>query len=361
MGRVHRSIVLEPGGWDAWVAEHPQGSFLQTRRWADLKARFGWESVRLGVTQDGELVAGAQVLFRRLPLGALAYAPRGPIGLGEDPDATASLLAALHGSARDRGAFCLKVEPPVSGGAAVRLLGAAGFVPSRPTQPRSTLVVDLSASPSALWTRLSPGVRYNVRLARRHGLRVVDGRGDDLGAFYRLLAQTAARAGFGVHCREYYEAAWEHLASQGQARLALAELDGEPLAAALTLTAGRRAFHVYAGSSLVGRQLKPNDLLHWEVIRRAQADGFLSYDLWGIPDAVGRAAEAGGSTTEIAGAGDGLWGVYRFKSGFGGEVVRYVGAFDYACAPARYRLWTSAQSGLGELRRLTRLAGRPCR
>jgi peptidoglycan pentaglycine glycine transferase (the first glycine) len=39
---------------------------------------------------------------------------------------------------------------------------------------------------------------------------------------------------------------------------------------------------------------------------------------------------------------DGLWGVYRFKRGFGGRVARFAGAFDRVYNPLMYRLYRLA-------------------
>ena len=61
-------------------------------------------------------------------------------------------------------------------------------------------------------------------------------------------------------------------------------------------------------------------------MRWAKARGCTIYDLWGIPDEVGANPDA---YTEPESWGEGgLWGVYRFKQGFGGQVVRYTGAWD---------------------------------
>jgi len=335
-------LVEDRGAWNAWVAEAP-GNVLQAYEWGELKARFGWESVRLAVPGRGRIVAGAQVLFRRLPVGTFAYVPRGPLVDYADAAALDSLLAGLHALARQRGAFCLKIEPDQPGTPELAArLERLGFRPAPGVQPRSTLVVDLSGGPAAVWRRASARVRYNVRLAARRGVRVAEGGVEDLPTFYRLLLQTSRRAGFAVHGPEYYSALWEELGPRRLARLLIARHEGEPLAAALVLALGEVAYHVYAASAGEGRHLKPNDLLQWEAIRRAQAEGRAAYDLWGIPDEVGRAVEVGQEAAE-PGTG-GLWGAYQFKRGFGGKVVRYAGAYDWVYSPARYWLWRTFQA-----------------
>ncbi len=146
----------------------------------------------------------------------------------------------------------------------------------------------------------------------------------------------------------FHEWASAELGERGQARLLLARHEGEALAAALDLRLGGRVAHVYAASASGGRHLKPNDLLQWEAIRRAQAAGCGTYDLWGIPDEVGRAAEAGRDPE--GGSADALWGVYQFKRGFGGQVVRHASAFDWIYSPGRHWLWRTLQRERRRLR-----------
>ena len=66
--------------WNRFLTEHPEAHILQSGEWGELKSAFGWEAVRLA---GGGL--GAQILFRRLPLGlTFAYIPKGPVGLRQE-------------------------------------------------------------------------------------------------------------------------------------------------------------------------------------------------------------------------------------------------------------------------------------
>lgn len=78
----------------------------------------------------------------------------------------------------------------------------------------------------------------------------------------------------------------------------------------------------------------PAYLLQWEAIRWAKAKGAEWYDLWGVPDEDSDVLEEGFENRH-----DGLWGVYRFKRGFGGQVVRAANAMDKIYHPLLYRLY----------------------
>jgi lipid II:glycine glycyltransferase (peptidoglycan interpeptide bridge formation enzyme) len=191
--------------------------------------------------------------------------------------------------------------------------------------------VDISPDEDAILATMKSKTRYNVRLASRKGVTVREASEADLPAFHTLMAATAARDDFGVHAPAYYEAAYRLFVPRGWARLLLAEVEGEPAAALMVFTLLPRAWYFYGASSNAHREKMPTYLLQWEAMRWAKSLGCTTYDLWGVPDEDREKLEA-----EFTQRRDGLWGVYRFKRGFGGELVRSVGAWDRVYAPVRY-------------------------
>ncbi|MDY7077835.1 MAG: peptidoglycan bridge formation glycyltransferase FemA/FemB family protein [Chloroflexota bacterium] len=338
---------LQPGVWDSFVAAYPAGHILQTSPWGALKAEFGWIDERVGLGQGGELVTGAQVLYRRLPagLGYLAYVPMGPLvdwtgddnGNNENEKPLVALLATLDRAARSRKAIALMLEPALPDEAVHReRLRALGLRPSPfdSLQPRRTIVVDISPDEDTILAAMKSKTRYNVRLAGRKGVTVREATEADLPAFHALVAVTAARDRFGVHTPAYYEAAYRLFVPRDWARLLLAEVEGKPVAALMVFALPPRAWYFYGASGDAYRERMPTYLLQWEAMRWAKSMGCTTYDLWGVPDEDEATLEA-----EFTRRRDGLWGVYRFKRGFGGQLVRSVGAWDRVYTPARYRLY----------------------
>jgi lipid II:glycine glycyltransferase (peptidoglycan interpeptide bridge formation enzyme) len=341
--------------WHRLVTQHGACA-LQSAEWGGVKAACGWEATRVAVLEDGLPVAGAQVLFRPTPFGTLAYVPRGPVASFDDGTVADHLMSAITRAARDRNAIAVRIEPNTPGTPGLDAFARRWRLQCAQTvQPRSTVIVELAAGPAAVWDRLSARTRYNVRLAGRRGVQVLDGEESDVPLFHALLTDTARRAGFAVHSLEYFASVWKWFGRQGLARLLFARRDGQVLAGSLDLTCGRMTYHVYAASSDAGREHKPNDLLQWEAIRRAQCEGSSTYDMWGIPDEVGMAWERGWPEPT---AGDGgLWGVYAFKRGFGGGIVRYAGAFDLPLSPHRHWLMCHASDRLRWLKTRVNAAG----
>lgn len=325
--------------WDAFVAGSPQGHLLQSSAWGGFKEEFGWQVLRITGEDRGRIVCGAQALLRPTLGGPVVYVPRGPV-IAPDDQALPALLDALSTAARGKGAVFLKLEPDWSDGALPASdLEALGFQRGdQMIQPRSTIVVDLQPDEDEILMNMKSKWRYNIRLAGRKDVKVRRVTEEDLSTFYDLLQITSDRNEFDIHERGYYEAAWRHFHPQDLAELFLAYYDDELLAGLMAFRFGDTAYYLYGASSNRHRNRMPNHLLQWKAIQWAKEHGCTWYDFWGIPDEIGEAATRGKSI-EKKGQG-GMWGVYRFKQGFGGQVVRTIGAFDQVFKPARYWLGT---------------------
>ncbi len=316
--------------WDDFVTRHPRGHLLQTPNWGALKGEFGWEVQLMTWHQGDALAAGAQVLYRWLPGGrffSVAYAPRGPVVDWDDPEQVRAILGEMAIRARKHRAIFLRIEPGLleeERRGPDRLLGEMGFRAVRRTvQPRRTVLVDISGSEDEILGRMKPKTRYNIRLAGRKGVTVRLGGRDDLSAFTQLVQATGGRQDFGVHSPAYYRAAYDQFSADDRVGLLLAGIEGRPLAGLMIFVLGKTAWYLYGASSEEERQRMPAYLLQWEAMRWARAKGCTHYDLWGVPDEEEEMLEA-----EFTHRSDGLWGVYRFKRGFGGRLVRWVGAYD---------------------------------
>lgn len=313
---------LTPEAWNELVSRHPQTHLLQTAQWGELKAQFGWRPVRLRVGN-----VGAQVLFKQLPFGfSLAYIPKGPVG--EDWTALWPVVDQL---CRDEQAVFLKVEPDAWEEDPIKdILQAAGFKQSAHNiQPRQTITIDLTRDEDKILAAMKQKTRYNIRLAGRKGVEIAISGDVDL--FSRLMDVTGERDTFGVHSLAYYQRAYEIFHPKGKCELLIASYQDQPLAGVMVFKQGNRAWYLYGASNNLHRNLMPAYLVQWEAMRWAKQQGCTFYDLWGIPDAPEDVLE-----DKFMRRSDGLWGVYRFKRGFGGQLRRSLGAWDKVYKPAIY-------------------------
>jgi peptidoglycan pentaglycine glycine transferase (the first glycine) len=354
---LHIDYNIPDSTWDTFVERRADGHALQTSAWATLKSRFGWDTGRVAVFDVGQIAAGASVLFRRLPLGlgTLAYVPKGPLVDWDNEPLASTLLGGLDTLCRSRRAFALKIEPDLEINDERRMtknvlipFSSSVFHPSSCVQPRRTILLDLTRTEDEILAAMHQKTRYNIRLAARKRVLVREGTVEDLPAFNELMRVTGKRDGFGVHSLAYYRAAFQLFVPPGWARLFIAEVADTsskpaatsssertiPIAAIMAFALGSKAWYMYGASGDLHRERMPNHALQWEAIRWAKSRGCATYDLWGVPDEDEATLEA-----QYLERSDGLWGVYRFKRGFGGRLVRYVGAFDLVYNPLLYRAY----------------------
>jgi peptidoglycan pentaglycine glycine transferase (the first glycine) len=318
------SVTLQD--WTEFYEKHPGAHLLQSPAWGQLKASYGWEPV--WIVREG---IGAQLLFQKLPLGyQIAYLPRGPLGVdqpGSHPRWEA-FQSDMDQICRERRAVFLKIEADLwedEGCAA-----PPGFrISSHSIQPPRTILVSLHEPEEVILERMKSKTRYNIRLAAKKGVTVRSI--DDVGIFYHLLEHTSERSEFGIHTREYYRRTYALFHQRGECQLFVAEYQEKPLASIMVFARGERCWYFYGASSREHSDLMPTYLVQWEAMRWAKRRGCRSYDLWGVPDQEESILEE-----DFTSRSDGLWGVYRFKRGFGGDLKRSCGPWDKAYHPLLY-------------------------
>jgi peptidoglycan pentaglycine glycine transferase (the first glycine) len=315
--------------WTRFLTKYPDAHLLQTGEWGELKSAFGWKPVRLVSGKEG-----VQILFRKLPLGfRVGYIPKFPIrpnsgAFNEEVWREVDLVC------RKNRAIFLKLEPDVwqDDEPGESLLTNSNYqlqMSPQNIQPPRTIVVDIRGTEEEILARMKQKTRYNIRLAEKKGVTVR--AWNDTESFHKMMLLTGGRDRFGVHSRDYYQRAYELLHPKQMGELLVAEYEGKPLAALFVARYGHRAYYLYGASTDEERNRMPAYLLQWEAMRWAKVYRCEEYDLWGVPDEEETMLEAKFETRH-----DGLWGVYRFKRGFGGEVKRAIQAMDRVYNPLLY-------------------------
>jgi lipid II:glycine glycyltransferase (peptidoglycan interpeptide bridge formation enzyme) len=317
-GRLTAWPVTDASAWDAFVESADHRAFPQLWAWGELRTQAGWRAIRLAVGEaPGSPRAGVQLLLRRVPLGgwSLAYAPRGPVGELDGPEVREALIAGLRALATEERIGRVRADPETT---ADEPYGAAllesPWRAAPKVQPPTTRVIDLARPHDELWSDLARKHRQYVSKAGREGVTIeqLEPGADPattagaLADFDRIYRQTGARAGFAVRIPDYYERLWATFGAAGRARLFFAVRDGERLAVLFHLVCGDRVAEVYGGMTEAGAASRANYLLKWEAIHALQAEGLRTYDLWGL--ATG--------------------GIRKFKEGFGGTELTWIGARD---------------------------------
>jgi peptidoglycan pentaglycine glycine transferase (the first glycine) len=337
--------IEESAAWNDILHSLPVAHPLQSWVWGQFKSRWGWSMQPLALPRQGGGHAAAALVLRRrlsrLPFSFL-YLPKGPLFDYEDAALREDVLDGLQELARRQGATFVKIDPDVVrsrgleneqpdavGKAWVDSLRARGWRFSNDqVQFRNTVLLDLQQDEETLLAAMKPKTRYNIRLAARKDIVVRPAGPEAFPTIAAMYATTAERNEFGIRPPAYYLDAWQSLVAAGMAQPFLAEYQGRPLAAVIVVKYGDIALYMYGASTGEERNRMPAYLLQSESIRWARAQGCRVYDFWGAPDEFEET--------------DPLWGVWRFKSGFEGEVVRHIGAWDYPARPVLYWLFNVA-------------------
>ncbi len=376
---------MESNAWNSLISNFSNPHFLQTYEWGQVKAKYGWSPLYAVWDADGSWkvesdlnqlslskspVAAALILKRQILRRGFAarlsvlYAPKGPLLDWSNVSLRNRVLDDLQSFAKKQGAIFLKMDPDVvlgtgvpqsenddtdnNGQSIVSDLKQRGWgFSSDQIQFKNTVLIDLRPSEEELLARMKQKTRYNIRLAERKGVSLRIGTSRDFDMLYRMYAETSVRDGFVIRNEEYYKTVWQMFTANTQLPITdnqlpfteplIAEVNHEPVAAIFVFYFAGRAYYVYGMSRDVHREKMPTYFLQWEAIRRAKAKGCTVYDLWGAPD--------------VFDESDSLWGVYRFKEGLGGKVVRTLGAWDFAPNPLWYKLYSEIIPRLLDLMR----------
>ncbi|MBC8248498.1 MAG: peptidoglycan bridge formation glycyltransferase FemA/FemB family protein [Anaerolineales bacterium] len=339
--------ITERDPWNEALLNLPYNHVLQSYEWGQFKAQYSWKPLRLLFEEDGSIRAAASVLRRRFPHLPLCimYVPQGPALDYSDDELLQRVLATLEDVARRNHAIFVKIDPDVClediahpSAQVITALERRGWrLSSEQIQFRNTILFDLTREEDELLKAMKSKTRYNVRLAERRGVKVRLGGLADLPLFYEMYIETSARDEFVIRPFVYYRDDWQAFIEANLAQLFIAEYEGQPLAGLILFRFGKKVWYMYGASRDLHRNLMPNYLLQWEAMRWAKAQGYTVYDMWGAPD--------------VPDESDPLWGVYRFKEGFGGQFVRHIGAYDYPVSRFLYRFYALIVPGYLEVLR----------
>lgn len=349
--------------WNKTISSLPGAHILQTAEWGEIKTANGWQVISRTWKDDiGKTIAAAQILRKRISLAGIVipysilYIPRGPMLDWSNLSLVTRVLEDLTELAKSERAIQLKIDPEYvlgkgipddndqdSEGYPVRqVLSNLGWqYSSEQIQFKNTVWLALDGDDEALLARMKQKTRYNIRLAQKKGVSVRQVGNEAFTSLYKMYAATSLRDGFAIRNKEYYYSVWGKFIDTGMAHALLAEVDDQPVAGLMLFHFAGRAWYLYGMSTELHREKMPNYLLQWEAMRLAANFGCTVYDLWGAPDVFNET--------------DSMWGVYRFKEGLGGEVVRTLGAWDYSSHPTLYALYLHViPMVMKELRKLGR-------
>ena len=292
------------------IANHP----LQTWEWGEFRKVWGNKIVRLPF---------GQVIFSKIPHTKLTI---GTFIKGPKP--TKEMLTGLKKLAKEENAIFIKLEPSFAKATegqaqlnkAVKLLKENGCVPGKTLFTPTSFWIDLTKSEEELLKKFSGKTRYNIRLAQRKGVEVIEDNSDK--AFERyieLTRKTVERQGFYAHTEKYHRLMWKYLHKDKQennekpiARLLTAKYKNEIITTWILFVWHDFLYYPYGASSDKYKEVMANNLMMWEAIRYGKKLGLKTFDLWGREEGKG---------------------FTKFKEGYNPQVVEFLGTWDLVTSP----------------------------
>lgn len=274
---------------------------------------------------DGEQVVGAAAgVASRCRFGFTArhiYFPTPPalVEPAQRRDALHALLEAL----RAAGAADVRLDSFDAAWQPDAAVGGAAHV-----RERLEYVVSLGPSREGMANRCSKHHRRHMQRGERDGWELRPLEGDEARSLLRAVqAEASARAAgrgdpFAAALPDVVLSPLGGRSPWGVTTFSAWDR-GTPLAAALVAWANRRAFYLIGGSTPAGYERDAAQWLHWRIMCTLADAGFRHYNLGGTPASAGQPEDA-------------AHGLYRFKTGFGPEVVSCRN-LDWILRPAHAR------------------------
>jgi lipid II:glycine glycyltransferase (peptidoglycan interpeptide bridge formation enzyme) len=307
--------------------DHP----LQSWAWGELRRSSRVEVVRLGRYRKGKLGSGYQMTLHDIPFlpWKIGYCPKSRM-------LDKKMLTSLQREAKRRGVIMVKLEPEIrknkkSEILIKRLKQNFGLVKGKALFTQFTFWLDLTNDETELMAGMKAKTRYNIGLAKRKGVKIVEDSSDKgFEDYWKLMKETTDRQSFYAHNKEYHLKMWNEMRKAKQAYLFKAVYKNKPLATWIVFVVNGVMYYPYGASSREHRNLMANNLLAWEVIRFGKRQGLKRFDMWG-------------SLGNDPDRNDPWYGFHKFKEGYGGELVEFIGSWDLVVRPFLYWLYRAGE------------------
>ena len=326
--------------WDHFLASQPATGFLQSSWWADFLAARGWGYFGT-VFYDGETIVGGARIIRNVfaPGKCFYYLPEGPVISRDEEDITEVFTSVMDFIDTERARDPLRVSHVSIEPRWEQLPSCVGDFrqSSGWREPRTTVYIDLKPHEDAILAQMKPKGRYNIGVARKHGVTITEDTSPrGIADFLSIYQETVARHTLDGTEEDYFRELIPRLVTLQRGSVFFGELDGMRLATALIIYFGARATYFYGGSRATRRNVMAPYLLHFEIMKTAKGLGLEWYDLYGIAP---------------RNEPDHRWAkLSAFKRKLGGRDVNFVPRLDYiydAVAYQEYRAGRRMRGGSG--------------
>ena len=331
-----------------FLEKHERCNFQQSLEWGEVKTSWKKEVI-LSEDENGNIRGSLCVWIRKIPIfGNIMYAARGPICNIHSEEVLKELTDGANELAKKYNAFVLRIEPDIKKDDTkfrdiVTKLGYDIKDDSKnfkdEIQPRFVFRLDIKGkNEDEVFANFHQKTRYNIRLATKKGVVIKEGTKEDLKDFHSIMVETGKRDDFIIRSLSYFEKMYDELVPKGHMKLLMAYYEDKPIAGIIPIIYGKNVWYLYGASSNSHRNLMPNYLLQWTMIKEAISLEANMYDFRGVSGVVDENHPQ--------------YGLYRFKKGFGAEFTEFIGEVFIAYSPLKYRLYKISEKAFRTIRKI---------
>ena len=328
-----------------FLESHERCNFQQSLEWGKVKTNWIKEVV-LAEDENHKIIGSICVWIRKMPIfGNMMYSSRGPVCDIHDQKVLEQLTEGIKELGKKYNAFVLRIEPDIKKDDQEfrKIVEEIGYKIKDDAkdfkdeiQPRFVFRLDIKGkTEDEVLAGCHQKTRYNIRLAKRKGVVVKEGTREDLKDFHKIMIETGSRDGFIIRSLDYFEKMYDELAPKHM-KLLMAYYEDKPISGIIPIMYGNKTWYLYGASSNQHRNLMPNYLLQWEMIRQAIQNKCDIYDFRGVSGVVDETHPQ--------------YGLYRFKKGFGAEFTEFIGEVYWPFKPLTYKLYKIAEKTFRTLR-----------
>jgi len=293
---------------------------LQSWEWGEFREKTGVQVLRIGLFDKKTLKTGLQLTKHPLPKinYFIGYLPK-------CASFNKEMLGALKKIGEKENCIFIKIEPNLGTGKEFFLKN--GCVYGRPLFTKYTFQIDLTQSEEILLSRMKQKTRYNIKLAQKHGVKIIeDNSPRAFNEYLKLTFETTKRQKFYAHNKDYHRKMWQVLYPSEIAHLLKATYQKKTLATWIVFVFNKVLYYPYGASSREHKNVMASSLIMWEAIRFGKKLGCHTFDLWG-------------SLGPEPDKKDPWYGFHRFKQGYGPKLVEFIGTFDLIIKPRLYKVY----------------------
>jgi len=236
--------------FEKYAISHPLYTFHQTKEWAELKAKNGWDHVYVGLIENKKIVGATLLLSKITPIKKkMYYAPRGFLIDFNNQKLTKEFTKKIGLYVKKNNGIFVKIDPPIvykqrdvdgniiesglNNESLISFLKKSGYKhyglnksSHKELQPRWVFVLPIGGkTKDEIYSNFNTRTKRSIKKCNNSGVIVEEMSSDDLQVFKDIMEHTSTRRGFLDRPFSYYKNMIEILGDKCKIFIAYLDVD----------------------------------------------------------------------------------------------------------------------------------------